>query len=181
MTCVLVVQPSIHGYSCRPFSLPYQISFTALQSSHHMPCRKLASLILLLRSLLSPLLNPSLAFSASSAPSVVPASLAGRSIVCFVMGIFSSMTSPEARSFSSLLRWAFATLRRTFLDFARRNQHQIKAILVQTWWKGDAYRIHHQQLLPLHYHPYSRPSISTAIPGTRAPPAPRGLPYSSSS
>lgn len=106
---------------CPPFCR-IQIMYSSLNAIYHILRRKFVSLTWLLRSFLSALRNSNLALSASMAPSGVPASLLGRSILCFVTGIFSSIITPEARSFSSALRCAFATLRRTFLDFAKMNQ-----------------------------------------------------------
>lgn len=91
------------------------------KAPYHILFKKFFSLILLLLSFLIPLLNSPLVRSASRAPSAVPVSFDGRSILCFVIGIFGSMIMPERRTFSSALRAAFATLRRTFFDFARED------------------------------------------------------------
>jgi hypothetical protein len=150
--------------------------------AYHIFFKKFFSLILLLRSFLIAFLNCPLASSATKAPSTDPVSLAGRSILCFVIGIFGSIIWPESRIFSSSLRCCFATLRRTFLDFAGASQHRESWRCVNLnrldrnkeptkMGIGRAYRIRPQRHRQLHHCPYSRLDISIAIQDTRVPPA----------
>ena len=81
---------------------------------HDFPIFLLSALI---ASLNSPLFSP-----ASNAPASVPSSFAGKSIDCFVMGIFgcNADRSPDASNFASNFLCALAAFLRIFFDLAIR-------------------------------------------------------------
>lgn len=96
-----------------------------------MPFKKFVSLIFALLSPLIAFVSSSLFATASKAPSTLPCSLDGRSIVCCCNGTFGmrDSVSPDAIRRASSFRCLFATKRRVFLDLAVKIGSQLNNIV----------------------------------------------------